>query len=79
MPFVVFVAPPSLERLRRWKMERSEPVAGDDELKEIIERAREMEEAYGHYFDMVSIPDFSSALLIQNISPVKGCQVRFDK
>ena len=54
MPFVVFVAPPSLERLRRWKMERSEPVASDDELKEIIERAREMEEAYGHYFDMVS-------------------------
>ena len=53
MPFVVFVAPPSLERLRRWKMERAEPVAGDDELKEIIERAREMEEAYGHYFDMV--------------------------
>ena len=54
IPFVVFVAPPSLERLRRWKMERSEPVASDDELKEIIERAREMEEAYGHYFDMVS-------------------------
>ena len=55
MPFVVFVAPPSLERLRRWKMERSEPVASDDELMEIIERAREMEEAYGHYFDMVSV------------------------
>ncbi len=52
MPFVVFVAPPSLERLKRLKIERSEPV-NDDELKEIIERAREMEDAYGHYFDMV--------------------------
>jgi MAGUK p55 subfamily protein 5 len=54
MPFVVFVAPPSLERLKRWKMDRSEPV-NDDELKEIIERSREMDEAYGHYFDMVII------------------------
>ena len=65
MPFVVFVAPPSLERLRRWKMERSEPVASDDELKEIIERAREMEEAYGHYFDMVSESAAESEYQIQ--------------
>lgn len=54
MPFVVFVAPPSLEKLKRWKMERSEPV-NDGELKDIIERAREMEETYGHFFDMVII------------------------
>lgn len=27
----------------------------DDELKDIIEKAREMEENYGHYFDMVII------------------------
>ena len=54
MPFVVFVAPPSLEKLKRWKLERAEP-ANDEELKDIIERAREMEEAYGHFFDMVVI------------------------
>ena len=54
MPYVVFVAPPSLEKLKRWKIDHSEPI-NDVELKEIIERAREMEEAYGHFFDMVII------------------------
>lgn len=29
--------------------------AKDDELKDIIEKAREMEENYGHYFDMIVI------------------------
>ncbi len=38
----------------RWKLEHSEPV-DDDDLKEIIERAREMEETFGHYFDMVIV------------------------
>ena len=32
MPFIVFVAPPSMEKLKRWKLDRSEPVA-DEELK----------------------------------------------
>lgn len=27
----------------------------DDELKDIIEKAREMEEFFGHYFDLVLI------------------------
>lgn len=27
----------------------------DDELKDIIEKAREMEENFGHYFDMVIV------------------------
>jgi hypothetical protein len=31
MPFVVFVAPPSLDKLKRWKMEHSEPI-NDDEV-----------------------------------------------
>ena len=30
-------------------------VEQDDELKEIIEKAREMEEVSGHYFDMVIV------------------------
>lgn len=54
MPYVVFVAPPSLEKLKRWKIDHSEPI-NDEELKEIIERARQMEESYGHFFDMVII------------------------
>ena len=54
MPYVVFVAPPSLEKLKRWKIDHSEPI-NDNELREIIERAREMEETYGHFFDMVII------------------------
>merc|ERR1719187_650018 len=52
MPYVVFVAPPSLHQLKRWKMENMESV-NDAELEDIIERAREMEESYGHYFDMI--------------------------
>lgn len=51
MPYVVFVAPPSLDKLKKWKMEHNEPV-NDDQLKDIIERARDMESTYGHYFDM---------------------------
>ncbi|TRY61093.1 hypothetical protein TCAL_07862 [Tigriopus californicus] len=54
MPFVVFVAPPSLEKLKRWKMDRSESVH-DNELLNIIEKAREMEENYSQFFDMVII------------------------
>ncbi|XP_043206273.1 uncharacterized protein LOC122372769 isoform X2 [Amphibalanus amphitrite] len=53
-PFVVFVAPPSLEKLRQLKQKAGEQVR-DDELKQIIEKAREIEEVYGHYFDIVII------------------------
>ncbi|XP_042210007.1 uncharacterized protein LOC121857817 isoform X3 [Homarus americanus] len=53
-PFVVFVAPPSLEKLRQKKQRLGEPVK-DEELKETIEKAREMEEQYGHYFDLIII------------------------
>ncbi|KAK4295450.1 hypothetical protein Pmani_031971 [Petrolisthes manimaculis] len=42
-PFVVFVAPPSLEKLRQKKQRQGETVK-DEELKETIEKAREMEE-----------------------------------
>ena len=43
-----------LFQLKRWKMDNLEQV-DDDELENIIERAREMEGHYGHYFDMVII------------------------
>eukprot|EP00092_Neocalanus_flemingeri_P035888 GFUD01039073.1.p1 GENE.GFUD01039073.1~~GFUD01039073.1.p1 ORF type:complete len:824 (+),score=148.06 GFUD01039073.1:349-2820(+) len=70
MPYVVFVAPPSLQQLKRWKMENLEQV-NDDELEEIIERAREMEERYGHYFDMIIIysdPDRAYQQLLDEIN-----------
>lgn len=54
MPYVVFVAPPSLEKLRLNRIKAGDNPK-DEELKDIIEKAREMEENYGHYFDMVII------------------------
>lgn len=54
MPYVVFIAPPSLEKLRQ-NCIKTDPNIKDDELKDIIEKAREMEEFYGHYFDLVLI------------------------
>lgn len=71
MPFVVFVAPPSMEKLKRWKMENSMEQVNDNELKDIIERAREMEEMYGHFFDMVIIysdPDRAYQELLREIN-----------
>jgi len=70
MPYVVFVAPPSLVQLKRWKMENLEQV-DDEELEDIIKRAREMEERYGHYFDMIIIysdPDRAYSSLIEEIN-----------
>ena len=70
MPYVVFVAPPSLQQLKRWKTDNLEQV-DDDELEEIIERAREMEERYGHYFDMIIIysdPDRAYQQLLDEIN-----------
>uniref|UniRef100_A0A0A9XNQ5 MAGUK p55 subfamily member 5 n=1 Tax=Lygus hesperus TaxID=30085 RepID=A0A0A9XNQ5_LYGHE len=51
-PYVVFVAPPSLEKLRQKKIRNGETYK-EEELKDIIEKAREMEDKYGHYFDMI--------------------------
>ncbi|CAG9819508.1 unnamed protein product [Phaedon cochleariae] len=53
-PYVVFVAPPSLEKLRQKKIRNGESYK-EDELKDTIEKAREMEEKYGHFFDLIII------------------------
>lgn len=54
MPYVVFVAPANLEKLKKFKM--TQPNSGeqmnDEQLKDIIEKSRDMETTYGHYFDM---------------------------
>ncbi|XP_011874898.1 PREDICTED: MAGUK p55 subfamily member 5-A isoform X2 [Vollenhovia emeryi] len=51
-PYVVFIAPPSLEKLRQKRIKNNEGFK-EEELKDIIEKAREMEDKYGHLFDML--------------------------
>ncbi|KAL1505864.1 hypothetical protein ABEB36_005323 [Hypothenemus hampei] len=53
-PYVVFVAPPNLEHLKIKKDRLGESYKEED-LVEIIDKAREMENKYGHFFDMIII------------------------
>lgn len=53
-PYTVFVAPPSLEKLRQKKIRNGEAFK-EEELKEIIATARDMELRWGHLFDMIII------------------------
>lgn len=57
-PYVVFISPPSYDRiltLRRGKVDPFNPnpnsPMSDAELHDMVTKAREMEEMYGHYFD----------------------------
>ncbi|XP_077443010.1 MAGUK p55 subfamily member 5b [Stigmatopora argus] len=49
-PFVIFIAPPSQERLRTLLATEGKAPKPED-LKEVIEKAREMEQDFGHVFD----------------------------
>ncbi|KAJ8009294.1 hypothetical protein DPEC_G00087400 [Dallia pectoralis] len=49
-PYVIFIAPPSLERLRTLLAKNGKNLKLE-ELKDVIEKAREMEQSYGHLFD----------------------------
>ncbi|XP_065366268.1 uncharacterized protein sdt isoform X2 [Calliphora vicina] len=53
-PYVVLVAPPSLDKLRQKKLRTGEPFK-EEELKDIIATARDMEARWGHLFDMIII------------------------
>ncbi|ENN76635.1 hypothetical protein YQE_06854, partial [Dendroctonus ponderosae] len=53
-PYVVFVAPPNLENLKVKKDRLGESYKEED-LVDIIDKAREMENKYGHFFDMIII------------------------
>ncbi|XP_077993004.1 protein PALS1-like isoform X2 [Glandiceps talaboti] len=53
-PYVIFVRPPSLDRLRNMKAQTGENLK-DEELRDMIEKGREMEDTHGHYFDYVLI------------------------
>ncbi|XP_034756810.1 MAGUK p55 subfamily member 5b isoform X2 [Etheostoma cragini] len=49
-PYVIFIAPPSQERLRTL-LATGGGTPKPEELKEVIEKAREMEQNFGHFFD----------------------------
>ncbi|XP_028295354.1 MAGUK p55 subfamily member 5-A-like isoform X1 [Gouania willdenowi] len=49
-PYVVFIAPPSQERLRTLLATEGKTPKPED-IKDVIEKAREMENNYGHFFD----------------------------
>uniref|UniRef100_A0A096LUQ0 Protein PALS1 n=1 Tax=Poecilia formosa TaxID=48698 RepID=A0A096LUQ0_POEFO len=49
-PYVVFIAPPSQERLRTLLATEGKTLK-PEELKEVTEKAREMEMNYSHFFD----------------------------
>ncbi|XP_069564667.1 MAGUK p55 subfamily member 5b isoform X1 [Brachyistius frenatus] len=49
-PYVIFIAPPSQERLRTLLATEGK-TPKPEELKEVIEKAREMEHGFGHFFD----------------------------
>ncbi|XP_067338129.1 MAGUK p55 subfamily member 5b isoform X2 [Channa argus] len=49
-PYVIFIAPPSQERLRTLLATEGK-TPKPEELKDIIEKAREMEHNFGHFFD----------------------------
>lgn len=49
-PYVIFIAPPSQERLRTLLAAEGK-TPKPEELKEVQEKAREMEQSFGHLFD----------------------------
>lgn len=49
-PYVIFIAPPSQERLRTLLATEGKTPKPED-LKDVIEKAREMELNFGHFFD----------------------------
>ncbi|KAM9354675.1 protein PALS1-like isoform 2-T3 [Pholidichthys leucotaenia] len=53
-PYIIFIAPPSQERLRAL-LAKDNKNPKPEELRDIIERAREMEQSCGHLFDAVIV------------------------
>lgn len=55
-PYIVFVYPPNMEKLRQIQQHLANSIkVKDEDLQESIERAREMEDKYGHYFDYILV------------------------
>lgn len=74
MPYVIYVGPPSLNKLKELKMKMNENIKvrkkffkfkkkifliifflsfKENDLLDIIDKGREIEELYGHYFDKI--------------------------
>ncbi|KAG7509694.1 MAGUK p55 subfamily member 5-A-like [Solea senegalensis] len=53
-PYIIFIAPPSQERLRAM-LAKENKNPKPEELRDIIEKAREMEQSCGHMFDSVIV------------------------
>uniref|UniRef100_A0A3Q2X8B2 Protein associated with LIN7 1, MAGUK p55 family member n=1 Tax=Hippocampus comes TaxID=109280 RepID=A0A3Q2X8B2_HIPCM len=53
-PYIIFIAPPSQERLRAL-LAKDHKNPKPEELRDIIERAREMEQSWGHLFDAIIV------------------------
>lgn len=49
-PYIIFIAPPTLDRLRQ-NVSKEGKQMKEDELRKIIENARVIESKYAHYFD----------------------------
>ncbi|KAL4238801.1 protein localization to myelin sheath abaxonal region [Mactra antiquata] len=54
-PYVIFVYPPNIEKLRQIQQRLGVPDIKDDRLRDTIEAAREMEDKFGHYFDHILV------------------------
>ncbi|KAK0157672.1 hypothetical protein PV328_011382 [Microctonus aethiopoides] len=72
-PYVVFVAPPSLEKLRQKRIKNNESFK-EEELKDIIEKAREMEDKYGHLFDMIIINNDTDRAYNQLVTEINSLE-----
>ncbi|KHN86670.1 MAGUK p55 subfamily member 5 [Toxocara canis] len=55
MPYVVFIAPPSLQQLRRQKELLGQHGVKDDHLKLILNEGKITEQEYGHLFDRIIV------------------------
>ncbi|VDM99906.1 unnamed protein product [Thelazia callipaeda] len=55
MPYVVFIAPPSLQQLRRQKEILGQHSIKDEQLKAILNEGKATEQKYGHLFDRIIV------------------------
>uniref|UniRef100_A0A9J2PHT7 MAGUK p55 subfamily member 5 n=1 Tax=Ascaris lumbricoides TaxID=6252 RepID=A0A9J2PHT7_ASCLU len=55
MPYVVFIAPPALQQLRRQKELLGQHGIKDDQLKLILNEGKVTEQEYGHLFDRIIV------------------------
>ncbi|KAL4630411.1 MAGUK p55 subfamily member 5-A-like isoform X1 [Arapaima gigas] len=61
-PYIVFIAPPSLERLRTLLVKEGKNPK-PEELRDIVEKARDMEQKFGHLFDTTIVSGDPDAAL----------------